>query len=505
MKRCICLVFMIYIGTGILLSQYRYDHNAVLGYWSDIGPEYFDPILKFGENGVRIEYKNLPIGMDLGCNSMSNSAGDLQFYINGCDMANHRHEIMDNGTGFNPGFLADLNCHTNLGYASLPQSIISLPMPGAEDMYMVVHELDDLLRLPNSLTVVTKMRYSIVDMSANGGAGRVISKNVEINQDSFSRSGSLSAVKHANEEDWWIIKPGYFRDGSYCVLHMSKEGIKKRGTHFVRTGRRVSTFGASFSPNGRKYVANNVDEGIDIFDFDRETGVLYNHQFLPTLKHNSFSNGVTFSPNSRFIYVATGLYLCQVDLEESPLRLDTVAVWDGTVGNELGQRTFFGPMMSGPDCRVYISTGYGLPHMHVIMQPDEKGAACDVRQNHIVFDTPIRGLPYFPNYRLDTPYPYCNPDMDIKTSVSEEIGIETKKKQLLVFPSPATEEVTVRAPERLSSVALWDISGQKVYSHSEDMDTYHTVDISRMRPGTYIVRAISRSGEAYSHKFLKIE
>lgn len=496
---------MIYIETGILLSQYRYDHNAVLGYWSDIGPEYFDPILKFGDNGVRVDYKNLVLGMDLDGNTMSNSAGELQFYINGCDMANHRHEIMDNGTGFNPGYLADLNCHTNLGYASLPQSIISLPMPGAEDMYMVVHEFKDLLRRPDGYLRVNKLLYSIVDMRANGGTGRVISKNNSIVNDSFWVSGSIAAVKHANGEDWWVVKPGRYNDNAFYKFLLNQEGIRPVGSQKISIFKDNTSYQACFSPDGERYVSNNDKYGLEILDFDRTTGIFSNHRHVPTMKHNLFSSGVAFSPNSRFIYVATGLYLCQVDLEESPLRLDTVAVWDGTVGNELGQRTFFGPMMSGPDCRVYISTGYGLPHMHVIMSPDEKGVACDVRQNHIVFNTPFIGLPYFPNYRLDTPYPYCNPDMGIKTSVSEEIDKVVKNNQLLVFPSPATEEVTVRAPERISAISIYSLSGQKVYHQSGIMDNYHDINICGLPSGWYVVKVTGISGTSLTGKIIKTD
>ena len=46
---------------------------------------------------------------------------------------------------------------------------------------------------------------SIVDMSANNGHGRVISKNVPILRDT-SLGMYAKACRHANGRDWWVIR-----------------------------------------------------------------------------------------------------------------------------------------------------------------------------------------------------------------------------------------------------------------------------------------------------------
>ncbi|MBK9743550.1 MAG: hypothetical protein IPO94_11590 [Saprospiraceae bacterium] len=55
---------------------------------------------------MSISYQRLAIGFTVASANMSNKDGKLLFYFNGCDLANAQHEIVENGTGFNPGQIA---------------------------------------------------------------------------------------------------------------------------------------------------------------------------------------------------------------------------------------------------------------------------------------------------------------------------------------------------------------------------------------------------------------
>ncbi|GBL35095.1 hypothetical protein EMGBS15_06900, partial [Filimonas sp.] len=55
------------------------------------------------------------------------------------------------------------------------------------------------------------LTYSIVNLNENGGNGKVTSRlNYLIQGDTLSIC-QMSAVKHANGRDWWLIKPHYSR------------------------------------------------------------------------------------------------------------------------------------------------------------------------------------------------------------------------------------------------------------------------------------------------------
>ncbi|MEO0723602.1 MAG: hypothetical protein AAFZ63_03600, partial [Bacteroidota bacterium] len=56
----------------------------------------------------------------------------------------------------------------------------------------------------NDTFLFTELRYTEINSSANDGLGRVELKDQIIFTDTISTR--LSAVKHANGRDWWIVQ-----------------------------------------------------------------------------------------------------------------------------------------------------------------------------------------------------------------------------------------------------------------------------------------------------------
>ncbi|MBK9639178.1 MAG: hypothetical protein IPO63_15800 [Bacteroidetes bacterium] len=50
---------------------------------------------------------------------------------------------------------------------------------------------------------VVGLYYSIVDLSFNGGLGKVVQKNVQLRNDTIC--DGVTAVRHGNGRDWWVI------------------------------------------------------------------------------------------------------------------------------------------------------------------------------------------------------------------------------------------------------------------------------------------------------------
>jgi hypothetical protein len=114
--------------------------------------------------------------------------------------------------------------------------------------------------------------------------------------------------------------------------------------------------------------------------------------------------GMAFSPNNRYLFVgvdAWDLYqydLWAADIEASRMLVDTN---DGYVEPGWFNATF-GPMMPGPDGRIYMIPISGSSRaVHVIDRPDERGKAAKLLQHHITLQTSnARSVQNFPNYRL---------------------------------------------------------------------------------------------------------
>lgn len=485
-SRYIKVLILFIIGTGLCQSQSRYDHNYVMGYWSYEG--YKDPILQFTEDAVELKHEKLAFGFSVAGVSMSDKDGRLQFYSNGCDIANSKHEIIEDGSHLSPGRVFNDYCDGGNGYPSGQQSILSLPLPANETKYIMFHDRVNLHSTPDSFGIYHDLNYTLIDMSYNEGKGKVIQKNIPVLIDTIVGSGNITAVKHSNGVDWWVIKQDYKYTNRYYKILVTAENVSLHAEQSIgKTWIADGGSQASFSSDGTKYFRFSRFDGLYIMDFDRATGIFSNFRSLPTTQEGTF-NGACFSPNGRFIYMGNGPSLYQVDLEDDTLRADLVAEWDGFFGNDLGQPTYFGAMQTGPDCRIYMLTSYCLEYMHIIMKPDEKGTACEVRQHVLKFDTPVCNIPHFPNYRLDTPYDYCNPDIVVLTGTNDITNGIDRKAKMTISPNPSSEDFVITAPDKIDKIIVTDINGRIISTINDVSDITYTLDGQSLSPGIYIIK-----------------
>src|SRR5690606_2333321 len=85
-----------------------------------------------------------------GCSSISDENGNLLFYTDGITVYNRLHVIMSNGFGL-------------LGDPSSSQSAIVVPKPNDPDIYYIF--------TVGSNQSLTGLKYSVVDMTSDGGLG----------------------------------------------------------------------------------------------------------------------------------------------------------------------------------------------------------------------------------------------------------------------------------------------------------------------------------------------
>ena len=161
------------------------------------------------------------------------------------------------------------------------------------------------------------LRYSNVDMNLNNGLGAIVEKKQDIVIDSLSGDG-LTACRHANGRDWWVIMPqlsGY----AYYLFLLTPQGVQDMGMQFIGDYIAPKLGQSVFTPDGRHYVRFHVIDGspkcpLDIYDFDRCTGELSNFKRV-WIDQLAPIAGLAVSPNSRFAYCFTGNALYQYDME----------------------------------------------------------------------------------------------------------------------------------------------------------------------------------------------
>ncbi|MBK8564855.1 MAG: PKD domain-containing protein [Saprospiraceae bacterium] len=360
--------------------------------------------LNFNQNELEV-YREATIKMEFAeCNlSVCDSDGKLIFYSNCEEIFNANHETMENSEGFN-----DYPFH--LGYDGLPtlQGILGFQSVSNPDQYYLVHSRIDYKEFNGEYYgILIGIYYTKIDMEGDGGLGMVVEKDVTIVEDTLNY-GMLTATRHANGRDWWILSQELNSNRCLRVL------LDPTGFHVLPSqavGETVSSIGlgqACFSPDGSRYVRNMMlggtadDDYIDIYDFDRCTGLLSNHVRFPYGSGVLLGGGAAISPNNRFMYAAHRNHVYQYDLWASDVigSKDTVAVYDGFLDQGWNATSFY-MAQAAPDGKIYINTTVGTHYLHIVENPNEKGAACNLRQRGVFLPTiNFYSIPNFPNYRL---------------------------------------------------------------------------------------------------------
>ena len=382
-----------------LLFTQNHDNIWLFGYDSNLGnTDWGGSVMDFSSVPPEIYYEFREMNFNITNVSICDKEGNLLFYTNGNYIANQLHELMENGDELSPGLF-----HYPSGFIA-EQGVLALPMPEDSLSWFLLHlslgfDNDDLS------TSSPQLFSSIVNFSENNPFGEVTNKNEILITGKFF-PGKLTAVRHGNGRDWWILVRTYEANEYYKLL-LNPNGIEIVDSITIGEGMPFPGIGqAVFSPDGSKYVTYNLlsfEEGnyVDIYDFDRCSGNLHNPiQF--TFADSAFAGGAAISPNSKYLYLSSCKFVYQYDLESNNIEStkDTIAVYDGFLEGPVFRTQFFASQL-GPDGKIYINTPNGTHYLHVINNPNLPGDSSNFCQRCIELPTwNALSLPNFPNYRL---------------------------------------------------------------------------------------------------------
>jgi hypothetical protein len=365
-----------------------------------------------------------------------------------------------------------------------------------------------------------------IDMTANNGLGRVISKNNPvIILDSLQ--DQIVATRHANGRDWWMIIPrGTERD--FFKILITPEGVQEPKLQklspqppFKKTSTNVTDYNPEYefeksygqsciSPDGSIYcrVLRGFSE-VEIFDFDRCTGNMTLRRTFPMplktlyLDNNNQSEfvGCAISPNNRYLYFNNSDNLYQFDLCEKNLKNgDYVHIeeWDkfldGSIDQIHGFATNFSQMRNMPNGEICIATVSTTRFLHIIHDPNKLGKSCNFEQRGLELPR-FNGLSlnYFPNFNLyDMPGSVCDSlSIDDPYKKTWEFGNNIK-----IFPNPTKDWFKIYLPNcKGGSLKIFDVSGRLLRELGlvEDLETY-TIDVSEFPAAVYMVSVHTCTG-----------
>ena len=399
MKKIVILIFC-FLHLSSSWGQ-KEDYIWMIGRGSTNFPLYTTSKIDFHTYPPTMEIVLQDFDFNIAASMVSTIEGKLLCYSNGVDIQNHQHETIENGAEL----LSYISYPIGL---TLPQASLILPSPKKMGQYFFL--TTKYLRIPYQgawTGSVNPILTSTIDMNANNGLGMVIERNTVLSIDTLS-PGQIVSTRHANGRDWWILA-SKTRTNLYYRYLLAPQGIEEKPNQEIGMPMNDDLGQAVFSPDGRQYARFNEDfftqqSHIDLYDFDRCTGLLSNHR-----RHSlniTVPGGIAFSPNSRYLYLSLWEEIWQYDLQAPDVFSSgiLVAEYDGFLGDNQGlqyHNRFF-MMQLAPDGRIYINIpNTNSQYLHVIQYPDRAGLDCEVRQHAIQLPAfNAFTLPNLPWYRL---------------------------------------------------------------------------------------------------------
>jgi hypothetical protein len=424
--------------------------------------------------------------------SISDEYGNLLFYIGSCSsisailsrIYNANDQLMQNG---------DSIC---VNTSSTSGSLILPSVTDSNQFYIFTI----------SQGPVIGFTYSLIDMGLNGGLGAVIAKNILISGIGNTFAEKLTACRNAYNDGWWIfLHRTEITDSSnlFYRFQLNASGISSPDSQYIGSYYQRAhsiypdkgTVGEMvFSQDGRRMVAVGYPM-IDLFDFDRCTGLLSNWQPLgppvPSFPQSVFY-GCSFSNNSTKLYISNVIfpsYISQFDLLSANIISSKVVVYSNAniALSNMGQHQL---ALNG---KIYISSEYdGFPSIYdtvfnktlsIINFPDSPGVSCDVQMFSVSLGSgkTYLGLPNNPNYYLGT----LNCD-----SVSTISDLYASNVRLVIYPNPVSNKITIQIPPGFEnqkiSVTIYDLSGRQLELFKFDSDiSKFELDLRKLSPGIY--------------------
>lgn len=433
MKKIIGLLWLV-ILPAVTFCQPPVNDNWYFGTYA--GLQFRNSFVDTVRNGAMLSY--------LGCATINDQHGNLQFYTNGRTIWNREHRVMNNGDSLG-------------NELHVSGTVAVVPKPGMQGGYYVFSTNEGMGTFwqPGD----NGLMYSLVDMNGSGGLGSVVQKNIVLISD--TTSGSVTAVKHCNNRDYWVITHLSNSD-EYQVFLVNPAGVQHTpisqhtGTYLSWMDNPLSSLLLRVSPNRRWLVAsNNASERgtsfLEFFSFDPSSGML---NFVAKAPDNPIQMwpggfaGTEFSADGRYLYATHNYILYGPDDVSSLFQYDMSVPTASAILNSrvLADTMHYPRWFSTPQLaangKIYVPTFYNR-FLSFIDQPSAPGTACNFIKDGILMNNgipdPLQVLPLphvIPPYYYDLIVAQGNcQDQTIQFSLSNTFDIASVYWQ---FGDPAS-------------------------------------------------------------------
>lgn len=416
---------------------------------------------------------------DEGTASVSDNSGALLFYTDGKSVWNKSDSIMPSGK--------DIVSYYTISTSQAAQIVQNV---GNLNQYYLF-SLENLV-YSGSDTAFCRLSYSLVDMTLDGGKGDVVLSARGIRLDS-ALSEKMIAIPGNNCNIWLITHrkdSAIFYSYEITATGISNRIVSRTGNFSGNGAYHAGVMG--YSPNGNRIVTQttNILAGTELFDFDRNTGIISNAMVLS----NEDGYGAEFSPDNTKLYASeAGIYgsrIIQYDItlpDTATIIASRAVVFLST--SSTSER--YHCMRLAPNGKIYFPAS--SQKLACISSPNLSGAACGYVPDAVTLTHGSMGIG-FPNV-------YTTADTNcaiIKFLSSPNIAGLT---EFSVYPNPATNSVQIVLPEADGKLDLIDVAGRQIAT-KEILEKSMTFDVSYLTKGIYLLVWQDRNGSKMVQKLI---
>ena len=378
------LILIFTLQSPVVFGQLQ-NNNWVFGYGARVN---FSGPIPVGSS-------NAAINSNESTASVSDPAtGQLLFYTDGRKVWNANNQVMPNGANLLGGF-----------FTSCTQGALIVPFPKDNQRYYLF-TLEELEALSLSPVVDNGLRYSVVDMTLNGGLGdvQVATINTPLAADLTEK---LIVIRSTEIQGFWVIahkkNANEFLAWKIDACGVSAQPVVSTvGSIFagVPIGATEAWSGAmDASPDGNR-IGMPVDWGdrIEFFDFNKTTGVVSNPITVNVTDDSTppflRKYGACFSPDgSKFYYTnMNSVYQLNLGTYTSAAIASSITLIYSPLLEPNNNYCF--QIEQAPNNKLYVSIG-NTGRLDEISNPNLLGLGCAYVSNAVSFSpaTCQLGLP----------------------------------------------------------------------------------------------------------------
>ena len=240
-----------------------------------------------------------------GVSAISDGSGNILFYSDAESVYDANNNPMPNGNG------------TINGHISSRNACLITKVPGDCDKYYLFTLQQPIPGSPDLL----ELRYSLIDMSLNGGLGDVVAaQNNVLIYTASDLTEKMISVQKGLTEDYWIIVRKNLSD-EFLSFEVTSAGINNTPVVSLVSSNTYSytpipvvipIFGwLAASPYNDAIIETSGFTNSCLYDFDNLTGILSNQEVLINNPYSSstvltilLGDGCAFSPDGKIIYMS---------------------------------------------------------------------------------------------------------------------------------------------------------------------------------------------------------